>query len=108
MDNKQFIICCDDYSIRDILLQQQGVKTCECVYYIHESCTNPTCPYCKDKLHLEESISIIDITKDDISINLDQGNTSLKYVEKSICIRKCLICVCIILLISFLSNILFN
>jgi len=130
MDTKQCIICfehIDVNSIQEILLKQPMLKSCECLYNIHESCVvkwiryNPTCPYCKEQLYLEhnlnpntigeESISINTLTKDDIVIHLEHGNTPVIYVtsvEKNICIRKFLMCICLIMLFLFLSNILFN
>jgi hypothetical protein len=130
MDAKQCIICfenVDVISIQEILLKQPLLKSCECVYNIHESCVvkwiryNPTCPYCKEQLYLEhnlnpkaigeESIRINTLTKDDIVIHLEHGNTPVIYVtnvEKNTCIRKFLMCICLIMLFLFISNILFN
>lgn len=113
MEDKQCIICLEDanvYTITDFLLQQPLLKACECVYNIHEECIkkwikdNPTCPYCKNQLYLEhqQSISIIDdtLTKDHIVYTTT--------VEKNTCIRKFLLCICIIMLGLILSNIFFN
>ena len=131
MDTKQCIICFENVdvnSITEILLKQPMLKSCECVYNIHESCVvkwiryNPTCPYCKEQLFLEhnlnptansiseESISINTLTKDDIVIHLEHGNTPVVYVtnlERHICLRKFLICICIIMFL-LVNNILFN
>ena len=130
MDTKQCIICFENVdvsSIAEVLLKQPMLKSCECVYNIHETCilkwirSNPTCPYCKEQLYLEhnlnqntigeESIRINTLTKDDIVIHLEHGNTPVIYVtnvEKNTCIRKFLMSVCMIMLLIFLSNILFN
>lgn len=127
MDTKQCIICfenADVISIEKILLKQPMIKSCECVYNIHESCVvkwirhNPTCPYCKEQLYLEhnlntadeESISINTLTKDDSIIHLESGNSPIIYVtkvEKHIFLRKCLVCIFIIMLLILFSNILF-
>ena len=78
MDNAQ---CFDAYSIQDNLLQK---------------------PHLENILH-QQSISILDVSK-----NLHEDNSSLKNLEKNICLRKFLMCVCVIMLLIFITNILLN
>jgi hypothetical protein len=122
MNTNQCIICFKDvdvHSITEILLKQPIFKPCECVYNIHEACivtwirNNPTCLYCKGQLYLEhqQSISINSLTKDDYIIHINNDDTPIIYVtnvEKNNCIRKFLMCICIIMLILFICNVLFN
>jgi hypothetical protein len=123
MNTNQCIICFEDvdvHPISEILLKQPIFKPCECVYNIHEACivtwvrNKPTCLYCKEQLYLEhnivaqQSISINSLTKDDY---IEHGDTTIIYttnVEKNMCIRQILMCICIIMLILFIGNVLFN
>jgi hypothetical protein len=131
MENMQCIICLDHldvYTIHDFILKQPILKSCECVYSIHESCiiewirNNPTCPYCKEQLYLEHNLHSTDIIpingtsegqsisiiNDNMIIHIENENTPLIYVTEikhNYCIRIVLISVCIIMFILLIGNI---
>ena len=122
MENIQCIICLeslDVYTIHDFILKQPILKSCECVYNIHESCitewirNNPTCPYCKEQLYLEHNLNSTDIngTSEGQSISIihiENENTPLIYVteiKNHYCIRIVLISICIIIIIFIIGNI---
>ena len=129
MENKQCIICLehtDVYTIHDFILKQPIIKSCECIYSIHETCitewirNNPTCPYCKEQLYLEHNLNSTDINgtsegqsisiiNDNMIIHIENENTPLIYVTEiktNYCIRNVLIWICIIILMLFLGNVL--
>lgn len=122
MENIQCIICLESlevYTINDFILKQPILKSCECVYSIHESCitewirNNPTCPYCKEQLYLEHNLHSTDIngTSEGQSISIihiENENTPLIYVTEiktNYCIRNVLISICIIIIILLIGNI---
>ncbi len=122
MENMQCIICLDHldvYTIHDFILKQPILKSCECVYSIHESCiiewirNNPTCPYCKEQLYLEHNLYSTDIngTSEGQSISIihiENENTPLIYVTEiktNYCIRNVLISICIIIIMLIIGNI---
>ena len=125
MENMQCIICLDHldvYTIHDFILKQPILKSCECVYNIHEYCitewirNNPTCPYCKEQLYLEHNLNSTNIipincTSEGQSISIihiENENTPLIYVTEiktNYCIRIILIWICIIIVILIIGNI---
>ena len=133
--NKQCIICFENsndndndndndiiYTIKEFTIIHPLLKSCECLYCIHEKCiitwikSNPVCPYCKQKLYLEHNLETyidMDQDQDEKHVNQNQNDNNIIIFDPTIdserknriCIRHLLLFCCGILMIIIINNI---